>query len=312
MSVTPPVAGDIEIQPFDAARDSYEELTGLLHAAYHDLAQMGLNYVAATQDERTTRERIVAATQCLVARRGNEIVGSICYYAACPSLHHPGWYRRADVAFFGQFAVAPALHGRGIGSRLLEAAQALAAADAKTEFACDTAEAARHLVAYYLRHGFRSIGRHRWPHAVYDSVILSKRVGVAIRVAEDTESPDVLRIAHTLPWTQDAHLSCQLETGAVDVARDGDRVAGFIAWNREFFARPFVWLTVVDPGFRGGGIGSLMFAHVERACKGERLYSSANRSREKMHRFFERRGYARAGEIDLDPGDPEIFYYIDL
>jgi GNAT superfamily N-acetyltransferase len=308
----PSTAEDVEILPFDEARDSYEKVTRLLHAAYRGLAGMGLNYVAATQDAQTTRERVEAATLCWVARQAGRVAGTICYYAESPSADHPHWYRHAGVAFFGQFAVEPSLQGCGIGSRLIAAGEARATADAKTEFACDTAEPARHLVAYYSRHGFRVVARHRWPHAVYDSLILSKRVGIAIRRAADADTSEVLQIAHTMPWIRDESLQRQLAAGSVDVACEGDRVIGFIAWNHEFFARPFVWLCVVDPEYRSCGVGSLLFARVERACKGSRLYSSANRSRDGMHRFFERRGYQRAGEIDLDPGDPEAFYFIDL
>jgi GNAT superfamily N-acetyltransferase len=308
----PPIAENVEILPFDEVRDSYTGLTRLLHAAYRGLAELGLNYVAATQDAKTTQRRIAVATACWVARRAGDVVGTICHYAECPSEGHPGWYRSRDVSFFGQFGVEPSLHGCGIGARLLAAAEARAISDAKRELACDTAEPAQHLVAYYSRHGFRVVGRHRWPHAVYDSLILSKRIGITIRRGTNEDAPEVLRIAHTMPWTQDEYLQHQLAADAVDVARDGNRVIGFIAWNRQFFARPFAWLCVVDPGYRRSGVGSLLFAHVERACKGDRLYSSANRSREGMHRFFGRRGYVRAGEVDLDPGDPEVFYFIDL
>ncbi|HEY4433186.1 MAG TPA: GNAT family N-acetyltransferase [Candidatus Cybelea sp.] len=308
----PSIAQNVEILPFDEARDSYEAVTRLLHAAYRGLAEMGLNYVAATQDAKTTRRRIAAATACWVARRAGGIVGTICYYAQCPSAHHPDWYRRAEVGFFGQFGVEPSLQGSGIGSRLLAAAEARAIAGVKSEFACDTAEPAQRLVAYYSRHGFRIVGRHRWPHAVYDSLILSKRIGIAIRRAANADVSEILRIAGTMPWTQDEYLQHQLSAGCVDAACDGDRIVGFVTWNREFFGRPFVWLCVVDPKYRRSGVGSLLFAHVERACEGNRLYSSANRSREGMHGFFGRRGYVRAGEVDLDPGDPEVFYFIDL
>ncbi len=214
----PSTAEDVEILPFDEARDSYEEVTRLLHAAYRGLAEMGLNYVAATQDAKTTHERMSAATACWLARQAGNVAGTICYYAESPSPNDPDWYQRSEVSFFGQFGVEPSLQGSGIGSRLLSAAEARAVADAKREFACDTAEPARHLVAYYSRHGFRVVGRHRWPHADYESLILSKRVGITIRRATGGDTPEILRIAHTMPWTQDEYLERQLAAGAVNVA----------------------------------------------------------------------------------------------
>ena len=103
-----------------------------------------------------------------------------------------------------------------------------------------------------------------------------------------------------------------ISQNSIDVACDGERIVGFNAWNREFFSRPLVWLIAVEPAYRNRGIGTLLFTHTERACKGTRLYSSTNRSNVGMQRFHERRGYRVCGEIDLDPGDPEIFYCIDL
>jgi GNAT superfamily N-acetyltransferase len=130
-------------------------------------------------------------------------------------------------------------------------------------------------------------------------------------VAADLEA--ILALSHTTAWEKDGFLRRQLERDCIDVAYDSDgSIVGFVAWNREFFSKPFVWLIVVAPKRRGGGVGNLLFAHVERQCKGNRLYSSTNRSNRGMHRFLERRGYRYAGEIELDPGDPEAFYYLDL
>jgi predicted N-acetyltransferase YhbS len=163
------------IKPFDNTRDSYERLTQLLNAAYRRLADMGLNYVAATQDAEITRRRVGLASRCFVAcdDAGN-VVGTICYYSASRGEHGPAWYERADVGHFGQFAVSPDLQGSGIGSALLAAVEAEAVAEGKAELSCDTAEPTRHLFEYYGKLGFRAVGGHRWSHAGYESVILSK------------------------------------------------------------------------------------------------------------------------------------------
>jgi GNAT superfamily N-acetyltransferase len=171
---------DVTIREFDEARDSYDELTQLLNSAYHRLADMGLNYVAATQDAGITRRRTGLAARCFVACEDNgKIAGTICYYSASRGDHGPAWYARSNIGHFGQFAVLPELQGSGLGSSLLAAVESQALADGKTELSCDTAEPAIHLLDFYHRRGFEIVGRHRWPHARYFSVILSKRLSVS-------------------------------------------------------------------------------------------------------------------------------------
>jgi hypothetical protein len=55
-------------------------------------------------------------------------------------------------------------------------AERRAGTDGKTELCCDTAMDATALLAYYARRGYRPVGMHRWPHAVYTSMILSKNL----------------------------------------------------------------------------------------------------------------------------------------
>ena len=302
----------VEILPFDAQRESFEELTRLVNGAYRQLGDMGLNYVAVDQGAEVTRARVESASACWVARRGGKLAGTICYYATSRDRSSPAWYRREEVCHFGQFAVDPPEQRSGIGELLMEAAEARALADGKLEFACDTADRAGHLISLYLRRGFRVAGRHRWGHAGYESVVLSKRLGVRVRAAVAADLDAIVAISNTTKWEKGDFLRRMLAQDAIDVACVGDAVAGFNAWNREFFSQAMVWLVAVDPRYRGQGIGSQLYSSVERACRGSRLYSSTNRTNEGMHRFHERRGYRMCGELDLDPGDPEIFYCIDL
>jgi GNAT superfamily N-acetyltransferase len=83
-------------------------------------------------------------------------------------------------------------------------------------------------------------------------------------------------------------------------------------WNREFFEKPFIWLVIVKESHRRHGIGSKLLEVVESGCAGNRLYTSTNRSNATMAALLSRRGYRVVGEIDLDPGDPEVFYAVDL
>ena len=163
-----------DIVEFDESRDSLDELTLLLNNAYGRLANMGLDYVAATQDAKTTANRIRWATTCWVVRDSRNLLATICFYARIRFATEPEWYHRKEVCHFGQFAVEPALQGSGIGSALLEIAETRARTEGKKELSCDTAFGATHLTAFYEKRGFRRVGQHRWPHANYDSCVLSK------------------------------------------------------------------------------------------------------------------------------------------
>jgi GNAT superfamily N-acetyltransferase len=122
---------------------------------------MGLNYVAATQDARTTANRVQWATVCWVARNSGIVSGTICYYTGTQFTIEPAWYQRKEVSNFGQFAVEPELQRAGLGSALLDIVENRARFDGKIELACDTAVAATHLVTFYERGGFRKVGRHQ-------------------------------------------------------------------------------------------------------------------------------------------------------
>ncbi len=152
--------------------DSIAGLTGLLHAAYARLAALGFNYTAVDQDEAVTRERI-GRGECCVAVADGAVVGTLTFYPAARTRGHP-WWDRPEVASLGQFAVAPAHQAAGIGRRLMGWAEERARATGADELSLDTAEGARHLVAWYERLGYRTVGHARWEGKVYRSVIMSK------------------------------------------------------------------------------------------------------------------------------------------
>jgi GNAT superfamily N-acetyltransferase len=131
-----------------------------------------------------------------------------------------------------------------------------------------------------------------------------------IRTAAPEDTLAVLAISQTTPWEKDAYLTAQIGRRQVLVAVQQD-VLGFVVWNNEFFGFPFVWLVAVSPEHRRRGIAAQLFSAVETLCAGKRLFSSTNVSNVLMHRFFARRGYRRSGEVDVDPGDAEVFFELD-
>ena len=164
------------ITPFDLERDSFEEVTDLLHLAYGFHIDKGVTFGAATQGVEKTRRRIKESSCSYLARVNGRIVGVISYYDHRRYLTEPEWYERADVGHFAQFAVNPELQCAGIGQALLEAVEERALADGKVELSCDTATAAAGLVAYYGRKGYREVGTHQWRNARHSNVVLSKQL----------------------------------------------------------------------------------------------------------------------------------------
>jgi GNAT superfamily N-acetyltransferase len=153
--------------------DSIAHLTDLLHRAYKPLADMGLHFVATHQSENTTRGRIRHG--CFVAELDGQVIGTIAY-------HPPGtnygciWYDRNDIAYFGQFAVEPALQRTGIGSQLIKHVEDFARLDGATELGFDTSEHATHLIEYYRKRGYRFVQHVTWDEVNYRSAVMSKRL----------------------------------------------------------------------------------------------------------------------------------------
>ena len=133
-----------------------------------------------------------------------------------------------------------------------------------------------------------------------------------VRVAAKGDLPAIRSLSKTTPWEKADFLKRQVDLGHVSVAVEQDIIYGFIVWNREFFEQPFIWLVVVDEARRRRGIGSKLFEAVEAHNSSGRLYTSTNRSNGAMAAFLTRRGYRVVGEIDLDPGDPEVFYRLSV
>ncbi len=154
------------------------DITRLLHAAYAPLAAAGMRYVASHQGDEVTLARLRNGEAYLGWDRDRTIVGTI-------SLSRPGGhagcelFARPGVCVFSQFAVHPDRQGEGVGGELLGQAEARAAALGADTIACDTAESAAHLIAFYRRRGYRPAGRADWEATNYRSVLLAKTLAPA-------------------------------------------------------------------------------------------------------------------------------------
>ncbi|WP_449435970.1 GNAT family N-acetyltransferase [Pedobacter steynii] len=162
----------ITIREFDIAIDSIDEITILLHKSYKRLADLGLQFWAATQTNSQTLERIRDGN-CYIALRENKIIGTICFYSLTnkdDSLH----YKRQDVGRFGQFAVDTDYQKIGLGKALLDMVEDYSRSIGKKHLAMDTSEKAYHLIDYYNKLGFKHVEYIQWERVNYRSTVMSK------------------------------------------------------------------------------------------------------------------------------------------
>ena len=156
--------------------DNLEALTTLIRSAYAPHAANGLRYWATHQSVEDTAKRL-AAGHGFVALQGDSVVATITLRepepdSKVPLLREPGTWS------FGQFAVAPADKGKGIGRQIHDFAVAFAYAHGCRRMALHTAQPATALIAMYRSWGYAEVGTCDWrPHTNYLSVLMEKSLG---------------------------------------------------------------------------------------------------------------------------------------
>ncbi|WP_416969797.1 GNAT family N-acetyltransferase [Streptomyces sp. 4F14] len=139
----------------DATDADVDALVALIESAYRgDTSRAGWTTEADILGGRRTdpegvREVIAKPDgRLLVVERGGTVV-------ACCQLEHRGTH-----AYFGMFAVSPALQGEGLGKRIIAEAERQARASWEvTEMHMTVISVRAELIAWYERRGYRRTGR---------------------------------------------------------------------------------------------------------------------------------------------------------
>ncbi|MFJ2902347.1 GNAT family N-acetyltransferase [Streptomyces sp. NPDC091279] len=139
----------------DAGDTDVPALVALIESAYRgDASRVGWTTEADILDGQRTdpdgvREVITASdSRLLMVERAGHVV-------ACCQLEH-----RGDHAYFGMFAVSPALQGAGLGRAVLAEAERVARVDWDARALHMTVISVRaDLIAWYERRGYRRTGR---------------------------------------------------------------------------------------------------------------------------------------------------------
>ena len=88
----------------------------------------------------------------------------------------------------------------------------------------------------------------------------------------------------------------------------GDAI-GYGIIEHHFFGHTFIELVYLREDVRENGYGPFLMKSLESMAVTEKIFTSTNRSNERMRHVLEREGWQESGTIDnLDEGDPEIVY----
>ena len=141
-------------------------LRTLLTDSYRELADLGMNFTAATQDEQQIREQM-GEGRTLVLEREGRMVGTMNMYQ-----HNLISGRKS--AYLRRLAIDPAEKRKGLGSLMMDFAEKLASEEGFECVQLDTAKPAEHLVDLYRRRGYEIVGTTRWDGKTYESWIMEK------------------------------------------------------------------------------------------------------------------------------------------
>lgn len=165
---------DILREPTEA---DVEAVTRLVHAAYAEHSDVGLNFTATDQSEAVTRYRLFAG-QSWVIDRGGEVVATAT--VSLPPGEHiqrlSAVARTPKTAWLNQLAVHPTHRGAGLARRLLETAIGFAHDRDARALGLDTAAPALGIRALYAHWGFVERETVHWQGKTYDSVVMSRTV----------------------------------------------------------------------------------------------------------------------------------------
>lgn len=129
-----------------------DAVVALVESAYRgDSSRAGWTTEADLLDGQRTDPAEVASVldELVVAEEDGEMLG------CCTLVPRDGY------AYFGMFAVRPGLQGGGIGSKLLEAAEDLAAEHGAGHVEMTVISTRTELIDYYLRRGYVDTGESR-------------------------------------------------------------------------------------------------------------------------------------------------------
>ncbi|KUF06310.1 GNAT family N-acetyltransferase [Leucobacter sp. G161] len=158
--------------------DDAPALTTLLHRAYAELGEAGLNFTAVDQDEGTTLRRASGGQTWVIEEEGALVAALTVSWPAEDALQElSSAAREPNRAWLNQLAVDPDHRGKGYARQLRDVGVDWCVAQGATSIGLDAARPAAHLVALYAAWDFVEAESIQWPGKTYASIVMTRAFG---------------------------------------------------------------------------------------------------------------------------------------
>lgn len=148
-------------------------ITALVHAAYAEHAERGLNFTAADQSDDTTRSRAFGGATWVIEAGGELVATATLSMPPGEGIRELSAAAREEhMAWLNQLAVHPDHRGAGHARLLFDRLIEHAGDSGAHSVGLDTAAPAAELRRLYRRWGFRDRELMHWPGKTYDSVVM--------------------------------------------------------------------------------------------------------------------------------------------
>lgn len=110
-----------------------------------------------------------------------------------------------------------------------------------------------------------------------------------------------------------AQISKAIAESRCIIVTSGSAIQGFSVVSPNAFRQmDFLDLVVVNPSNRRQGVATLLIAHFRESSKSPECWTSTNQSNQAMLTLLRKLGWEVSDHFeDLDPGDPELFFFIN-